>query len=399
MATFLHALGTNELSRRPVSRGDVLLAWDAADQLLLEQIVDIGRTESLAALVVNDTFGALAVALQPAAVTSWSDSFSAHEATQANLAANGSGEGVVTMLPSTVAPTSGYDVVLWRLPRSLDLLRIQAAALHKALAPGTRVWAAGMDKHLPERSADVLRQMGTVQTLPGKKKAHAFALVTAAGAGPIVPPASGFHSPEFNLSFAASPTVFGGGKIDVGTRLLAERLAKLPNADRIADLGCGTGILGLVAQRLQPQADLAFFDESYLAIEATEANYRANIGDPADTEATFTVADRMPVVPDHLYDVVVCNPPFHQGAVIGDGVAWQMFANARECLRMGGELWMVGNRHMEYHNKLARLFSQVKNVADNPNFVVLVATRGAMPFVKPVKRKKTMSTQPHLLQN
>jgi 23S rRNA (guanine1835-N2)-methyltransferase len=101
----------------------------------------------------------------------------------------------------------------------------------------------------------------------------------------------------------------------------------------------------------------------------------------------------MPADPTELYDIVLCNPPFHQGHVVGDGVAWQMFANARESLRMGGQLWIVGNRHLEYHTKLARLFSGVRQLADHPKYVVLAATRDAKPFV-PVKRKKKTTKSP-----
>jgi 23S rRNA (guanine1835-N2)-methyltransferase len=390
MATFPHALGTSELVRRPVSNADLLLAWDAADQLLLECFAE-HATGAAKVLVVNDSFGALAVALGDVEVTSWSDSRTAHLATETNLAANGG--RTVRFLRSTEQPDAHYDAVLWRVPRSMDLLRWQAHALHSALTPGTKIWAGGMDKHLPDRTLEVLRQMGEVQVLPGKKKAHVFAGLTAVGPAPLVTPSPGFTANDFALEFTSSPNVFGAGRIDSGTRLLAERFDKMPDANRIVDLGCGTGILGLVAQRMQPQATVHFFDESYAAVAATEANYRLNIGDPNDTGAMFFAEDAIPVIPNELYDVVLCNPPFHQGHVVGDGVAWQMFTNARASLRMGGELWIVGNRHLEYHTKLARLYGSVRQLADNPKFVVLAATRDAKPFV-PVKRKKKRPTSP-----
>lgn len=389
MATFTHAFGSSELSRRPVSNGDLLLAWDAADQLLLEEAASAGFAPTGRYLVVNDGFGALAVALSPAALTSWSDSVTAHRATEINLAANDAPP--VTLLPSTTEPSGGFDGVLWRVPRSMEMLRWQAEQLHRALPVGSRVWAAGMDKHLPERALDVLRQMGTVTVVPGKKKAHVFALVTEAGVGPTALPSPGFTAADFGLDFVPSPTVFGATRIDAGSRLLAQRFDQLPDAARLADLGCGSGVLGLVAQRMLPQAVVHFFDESYLAVAAAEANYRANIGDPAETVATFTATDSFSTDPAQLYDLVLCNPPFHQGHVVGDGVAWQMFTSAREALRLGGELWIVGNRHLEYHNKLARLFGKVRQLADDPKYVVLAATRDSKPFV-PVKRKKKTST-------
>ena len=394
MASFTHPLGTSELARRPVSNSDLLLAWDAADHLLLECYAERGGITG-SVLLVNDAFGALAVALADpshgVSVTSWSDSRTAHLATEVNLEANGGHS--VAYLRSTEQPSAGTSAVLWRVPRSMDLLRWQAHALHSVLAPGTTVWAGGMDKHLPDRALDVLRLMGDIQVLPGKKKAHVFAIIITAGPSPTVVPSPGFTANDFSLEFASSPNVFGATRIDSGSRLMAERFDKLPDANRIADLGCGTGILGLVAQRIQPQATVHFYDESYAAIAAAEANYRLNIGDPNDTGAMFFADDAIPPMPNELYDLVVCNPPFHQGHVVGDGVAWQMFTNARTSLRMGGELWIVGNRHLEYHTKLARLYGSVRQLADNPKFVVLAATRDSKPFV-PVKRKKKRPTSP-----
>ncbi len=75
------------------------------------------------------------------------------------------------------------------------------------------------------------------------------------------------------------------------------------------------------------------------------------------------------------FDVVLCNPPFHQHGAVTDAVAWQMFGDARAHLRRGGELWVVGNRHLGYHTALARLFGNCRQVAAHPKFVVLSAVR------------------------
>ncbi|NQD94767.1 methyltransferase, partial [Pseudomonas sp. CrR25] len=78
--------------------------------------------------------------------------------------------------------------------------------------------------------------------------------------------------------------------------------------------------------------------------------------------------------PDSL-DLVLCNPPFHQQQVVGDFLAWRMFQQARAALVKGGELWIVGNRHLGYHAKLKRLFRGVEQVAATPKFVVLKAIK------------------------
>jgi 23S rRNA (guanine1835-N2)-methyltransferase len=43
-------------------------------------------------------------------------------------------------------------------------------------------------------------------------------------------------------------------------------------------------------------------------------------------------------------------------------------------LKVDGELWVVGNRHLDYHIKLKRWFKRVELAASNTKFVVLKAT-------------------------
>jgi len=72
---------------------------------------------------------------------------------------------------------------------------------------------------------------------------------------------------------------------------------------------------------------------------------------------------------------VVNNPPFHEKHAICDTIASQMFTESRDVLRRGGELWVVGNRHLDYQAKLKGLFGNCELVAGNPRFVVLMAVR------------------------
>ncbi|MBP3934117.1 MAG: methyltransferase, partial [Pseudomonas sp.] len=94
-----------------------------------------------------------------------------------------------------------------------------------------------------------------------------------------------------------------------------------------------------------------------------------------DREVTVRADDGLASqAPDSL-DVVLCNPPFHQQQVVGDFLAWRMFQQAREALVVGGALYIVGNRHLGYHSKLAKLFRGVEQVAATPKFVILKARK------------------------
>ena len=72
-------------------------------------------------------------------------------------------------------------------------------------------------------------------------------------------------------------------------------------------------------------------------------------------------------------DLILCNPPFHQSHAVGDTVALAMFQDAAHVLRQDGELWVVGNRHLSYHMKLKRWFSDLELLASNSKFVLFRA--------------------------
>jgi len=54
-------------------------------------------------------------------------------------------------------------------------------------------------------------------------------------------------------------------------------------------------------------------------------------------------------------------------------VALTMFQDAAQVLRKDGELWVVGNRHLGYHIKLKRWFSDLELLASNSKFVLFRA--------------------------
>ncbi len=389
-ALFNSPFGTFDLQRRPPTPNQPLQAWDAADEYLLTQLAQQQLIPQLTpklaptrALVINDQFGALAIALSAAsyAVDSWGDSCNAHLA----LADNCAGNNVVnrvTLLPSTHALSERYSVVLWQIPKSLALFQQQIAQLHAAIDGETVVLTGGMIKHLPEQSVELLRQLGRVDILHAQKKARLFAVTPQADLPAPPPPTDKvLDIPELALQLHGDANVFARDKFDIGARFFIEQLSKLPAAQRIADLGCGNGVLGIAAQRQRPDAAIYFFDESYQAICAAQQNYQRNIDaaltlTPAQTPTgNFYFDDCLSYYDGEPFDAILCNPPFHQNHSTGDQIAWRMFTQSNNSLRIGGELWIVGNRHLDYPIKLKRIFGNCRQIAANTKFVVLAATR------------------------
>jgi 16S rRNA G1207 methylase RsmC len=154
-------------------------------------------------------------------------------------------------------------------------------------------------------------------------------------------------------------------------------LDRLPRCEHIVDLGCGNGVLGIAAKILQPQAQLSFVDESYMAVESARANWQQamdKLGLDASS-AGFYANDCLAGLALQDVDLVLCNPPFHEGHAMGEHIAWRMFKQSYDGLQPGGQLWIVGNKHLQYQAKLKRLFGNCTEQYADKKFVVYSATK------------------------
>jgi 16S rRNA (guanine1207-N2)-methyltransferase len=216
--------------------------------------------------------------------------------------------------------------------------------------------------------------IGPTRTGRGWKKARLAFAAFAAGKDlpPRLEPVT-YELPDLGLTLTNRPGVFASDGLDAGSRLL---LAHLPSTElplRAADLGCGNGILALALARRCPAVSIIGVDESYLAVASARDNRdRAGMD---EGRIRFLVGDGLAAAEAGSLDLVVCNPPFHQGQALGDHLAWRMFEQARAALKPGGDLQVVGNRHLGYHVKLKKLFGNCAVIAADRKFTVLGSER------------------------
>lgn len=363
-----------DLIRQPDQANDPLQAFDAADEYLLEQL----HAQQLAAesrvLVLNDSFGALAASLiDHVSVVSSGDSHLAHMALEKNLARNGKAFDSVPFVPASEHWQGHFDRVLVRVPKTLALLEEQLIRLQGHLAPGAQVIAAAMIKHLPRAAGDLLEKyIGPVQASLAQKKARLLTATFAQRPAASSPYPTRYRLDSPALELLNHANVFCRDGLDIGTRAFLPHLPHDLGNARVADLGCGNGVLAIASALANPQAHYTLVDESYMAVQSAQENWQAALGDRA---VTVVAGDGLAGVEKQSLDVVLCNPPFHQQQVVGDFLAWRMFQQAREALVVGGALYIVGNRHLGYHSKLARLFRGVEQVAATPKFVILKARK------------------------
>ncbi len=373
--------GKFTLERLPkTSKGD-LRAWDAADELLLSHIFE-NQLEAIdddkPILIINDSFGALAVALNQHSLHSWSDSLLAHLASLENIDLNTLNNANYQSIPSNENLKHCYDLVIIKIPKTLGLLEDQLCRLKAHINENTTIIASAMSKHIHTSTLKLFEKtIGTTTTSRATKKARLiFAKNDNTSTHPSPYPKT-ITDEALKLSLINHANVFAKNQLDIGSRVLIEQLKRCPTSNHIVDLGCGNGALGIMAKRLQPQATLSFIDESYAAVASAKQNYLAEFEDN-ETPADFYNSDCFNQFDGTNVDLVLCNPPFHQNHSIGDHIAWEMFKQSHEQLITGGEMWVIGNRHLAYHVKLQKLFGNCKTIASNKKFVVLVARKQSL---------------------
>ncbi|MFH9296621.1 methyltransferase [Streptomyces sp. NPDC017520] len=375
--------GAFELARFPEHPRDPFRAWDAADEYLLRQLTDpeTGSVDlSGTVAVVGDRWGALATALAAHRPVQISDSYLARRATLANLARNGVDQDAVRLLSSRDTPPDRIDVLIVRVPKSLAFLEDQLHRIAPAVHSGTVIIGTGMVKEIHTSTLKLFeRIIGPTRTSLAVRKARLI-FCTPDPALPRTPSPWPYRyelpadvGPVAGLTAVNHAGIFCAERLDIGTRFFLKHLPTRSGAVRVVDLGCGNGVLGLSAAIANPDAHVTFVDESYGAVASAEETFRA--GAPDGAKADFLVGDGLGDLDPGSVDLVLNNPPFHSHTATTDATARTMFAGARTALRQGGELWVVGNRHLSYHTHLRRIFGNCTTVAGDPKFVVLRAVK------------------------
>jgi len=186
---------------------------------------------------------------------------------------------------------------------------------------------------------------------------------------------------ENGLTFVSKPGVFGWNKIDQGSAFLLEQmpeflkrlnLSKDQTTDSVIDLGCGYGYL-LSNMKQFGFKHLVGTDNNAAAIRAAKATLEKN-----NLDGDIIAANCAEGI-DQKFDVVVCNPPFHQGFSVEGELTDRFLASTRRLLTSGGAAIFVVNTFIPLEAKAQNYFKKVDLLANNKSFKVIRLT-GKRPF-------------------
>jgi 16S rRNA (guanine1207-N2)-methyltransferase len=127
--------------------------------------------------------------------------------------------------------------------------------------------------------------------------------------------------------------LFASHGLDPGTALLIETLEGI-SAERILDLGCGWGAIGLAAAKTLPSAHVVLTDVNQRAVRLARKNLDRN----GVRNAEVRLGGLFEPVRQESFDLILSHPPFHAGRE----TVLDFLTQAPAHLNMGGHLRMVG---------------------------------------------------------
>lgn len=271
-------------------------------------------------------------------------------------------------------PASSLDVIYYRVSKEKAVVHHIINAASKRLREGGELLLAGYKndgiKTYLDKAAGLLGEIGKKQR--GSKTATMAATLCRGGDGELLDDKgySTLSSLVFDgVEFVTKPGIFGWNKIDQGSQLLVDQLANEValmgrKPQTIVDLGCGYGFISVMASRMVNAGFIAS-DNNMAASSACTENFRQH-----GISGSVIVDDCAAGIQLDA-DMVLCNPPFHQGFDVEGQLTEKFLLASRRLLSRNGVALFVVNRFIPLERKAKKLFSRVETIADNGRFKVV----------------------------
>lgn len=175
-----------------------------------------------------------------------------------------------------------------------------------------------------------------------------------------------------DLVFETATGLFSPGGIDPGTLAMLSTV-EFRMEDKVLDLGCGYGVVGILAAKLIGSDKVTMVDIDEKALEYTARNAALN-----DVKGVrIVMSDGLAELDDAGYTLILSNPPYHEDFSVPKTFIEKGFNR----LAIGGRMLMVTKREKWYRNKLTSVFGGVK-VWKLQDYFVFMAEKRSLRYAK-----------------
>lgn len=168
------------------------------------------------------------------------------------------------------------------------------------------------------------------------------------------------------LLFETNGALFSPRYPDPGT-LFMLRSVDFSDTDKVLDLGCGYGLVGVIAALTVPAENVFMTDSDPLAVEFSRRNLVRN----EISGATVVLGNSFEAIRETGFSLILSNPPYHTDFSIAKSFIEKGFNR----LMLGGKMIMVTKRRDWYKNKLAAIFGGVRIFEEEGYFLFISEKR------------------------
>lgn len=168
------------------------------------------------------------------------------------------------------------------------------------------------------------------------------------------------------LKLYTDSSLFSPNFVDKGTLTMLSKIEFQPG-QKILDLGCGYGVIGIYAAHFSGAENVTMIDCNPVAIELAKKNASYH-----DLGAIHIFqSDGLNNIVERDFDLILSNPPYHADFHVPKNFIESGFHH----LKYGGHMIMVTKRYQWYKNKLQSVFGGVKVIGENGYYIFISEKR------------------------
>ncbi len=172
-----------------------------------------------------------------------------------------------------------------------------------------------------------------------------------------------------SLQMNTAQDLFSPTGLDMGTRAMLEA-RPVENGEKVLDLGCGAGWVGIYAAKITGDENVVMCDVSESAVSFSRENAALNGVYPK-----IVLSDGFVDLADTGFSVIYSNPPYQTDFK----VAKHFIEKGFNRLIVGGKMVMVVKRRAWYENKLKAIFGGCR-VVEKYGYFVFVAEKRSTQY-------------------